>query len=720
MQHCFPERARRTLVMLVMLVAVLALAAAAAGAAAAKQTGYAATIKEGRTAAQTLLEQSGAASLSLVLMRGDRVVWQEAFGVADTATSAPPSADTMYGIGSVSKMLAAVAAMRLVDQGKVDLDAPLTRYLPGLLMSSAAYRQITVRMLLDHSSGLPGSSYGNISTGVFFPGYLQQVLDTLASERLKTTPGYMSVYCNDGFTLIEALVASVAGKTYAQFVEDEVFKPLGMEHSEFPLTTFADGTYAKVYAGGKARPFEVLNTLASGGAYSTPTDLGRLGAMLMDGGMYKGTRVLSAASVAEMGSDQTTGSFDPAPSEALAYGLGWDTVTEPGLKAVGVTGWLKGGDSIDYHAAFTVAPKARLAVAVTGVTPLASSALATLGQSILLRALVEQKTLRRLPAPLPAAPPPVKAASAAQLSAMTGYWGKFDQVVHIKPSADDPQALDIEDLTWSGWAPSLTGLRLRTDGRFHADGSTMGLSTLNAGGRQYIVLSLVGGTGHYREQLLYLQRLAAEEPLSAAWQARTGKLWLAVSDQPDSSAYSIDGRAVFGLSDVPGLPGYVVNNSFQPVLPVDDTVGSMFLQLPGMESRDLEDVEVESRGGEEWLRWGNVLYRPQATVPALAAGANAVTFGAEGYGEWRSLASAGTVQIGAGAATTWYLYDRHHAVLGSGTTFPATVTAPGPDGHLLLFGTPGSSATVTVTPAGAASPAAPADSQVPRQQAFLR
>ena len=87
----------------------------------------------------------------------------------------------MYGIGSVSKMFAAVAAMKLVNQGKVELDAPITRYLPEFTMLSPAYRQITVRMLLDHSSGFPGSTYGDAITSVYFPGYLQQMMDALAS-----------------------------------------------------------------------------------------------------------------------------------------------------------------------------------------------------------------------------------------------------------------------------------------------------------------------------------------------------------------------------------------------------------------------------------------------------------------------------------------------------------------------------------------------------------
>jgi len=709
--HRFTTSLRRALIALALALVLLAVAA---GSAAAKTTTYAATIKDGRAAAQALLTQSGAASLSLSLVAGDRVVWQEAFGYADKATSTPPGPDTMYGIGSVSKILATVATMKLVDQGEVELDAPFTRYVPGFTMLSPAYRQITVRMLLDHSSGFPGSTYGDLSTHTYFPGYLQEVLDTLAGERLKTTPGYMSVYCNDGFTMIEALVLAVTGKTYAQYVQDEIFTPLGMDHSAFPLAPFPDGSYAKVYQGDAVRPREVINLLASGGAYSTPTDLSHFAAMLMNGGTYGDTRIISAASVAEMGTDQTLLSFTPVPCKSTAFGLGWDTVTEPGLDAVGLTGWAKVGDSIDYHATLAVAPRARLAFVATTVTPLRSSSLGALGQRVLLHALVDQNTLRRLPKPLPQTAPPVKRASPARLAAMEGYWGtQKDLVLRVAVSANDPQALDFFRLTGSEWAPMMSGLRLRTDGRFHAGGSASGYSTQSAGGRRYLVQSSIGANGHYRDEALMMQKLAPETPLSAAWTSRIGRTWLAVNEQPDSALYVWDRFMLLAVGDIPGLPGYVSVTTapygLQLVIPVGDMLGAMFLQIPGIGSRDLEDAVVEQHGSDEWVRYGSTLYRPRATVPALGAGANTVTVGDEGYAEWRSLATAGTLTIAAGGATTWRLYGPDLAAVGAGTTFPATVSAPEAGCYLLLFGPAGASTTVTVAPAAGAQAGHAAD-----------
>jgi CubicO group peptidase (beta-lactamase class C family) len=694
------NRTLHALSRLVLVVVLLAVMLAAASVAAARTTDYAATIKDGRAAANALLEQSGAPSLSLALVSGDRVVWQEGFGYADTATSTAPQADTMYGIGSVSKMLATVAAMKLVDQGKLGLDTPLVHYLPALGARYPVYGQVTVRMLLDHSGGFPGTTYGDSATGVYFPGYLQQVLDAIATERPKTTPGYMSVYCNDGFTLVEALVPAVTGKTYAEYVQDEILTPLGMEHSAYPLHPFAEGSYAKAYEGDVALPQEVLNVLASGALYSTPSDMSRLAQMLMNGGVYRGTRILSADAVSEMGTDQTLLSFDPVPNDALRYGLGWDTVTEPGLKAVGVAAWAKGGDADDYHAGFIVAPKARLAVTVTALAPLNSAACDTLGQRILLHALVDQGTLRRMPKPIPAKAPPVKTAGAAQLAAMEGYWAMNEMVFRVTAAASDPQALTLWALAGDEWRPLAEGMRLRSDGRYHLDGKANSGYTVAAGGRRYLVTRSVGSNGHYLADSLFAQKLPPLPALSAAWQSRVGHTWLAVNEQPDSDTYEQDGGAVLAIGVIPGIQGYVtVATSAYPTQVVDpsesDSLGSMFLQIPGTGSRDLEDAVVTRHGAEEWIQFGATLYRPQATVPALPSGSTTVTFGSEGYAEWRALPAAAQVQIDGGAS--WRLYDAGMAVLDGGTTTPAAATAPTAGCSLLLFGAAGSTVTVTVT-----------------------
>ena len=220
--------------------------------------------------------------------------------------------------------------------------------------------------------------------------------------------------------------------------------------------------------------------------------------MLANGGAFRGTRILSPEAVAEMGTDQTAKGYNPQPSDFVRYGLGWDTVTEAGLKAVGFTGWTKGGDCIDFHAGMTVVAKQKLSVAVTTVAPLNSEACETLAQRILLHALVAKGDLRRVPQPVAPGAPPAKQASAAQLAAIEGVWVKHDLVSRISADPDDPQALTCSALQGSDWTPLWTGIRLRTDGRFHAADNVNSFTTITAGDRRYLVYHYFSGNAFYR------------------------------------------------------------------------------------------------------------------------------------------------------------------------------------------------------------------------------
>lgn len=115
-------------------------------------------------------------------------------------------------------------------------------------------------------------------------------------SRLKAPRGYRSVCCNDGFTITAALVEAMSGKSYIQFVQDEILTPLGMANTRYPLSAFPAGSYAKAYVKGAAKPQEFVNTFASGGVYSTADDMARIAMMFLSGGRVGTTRILSGAS----------------------------------------------------------------------------------------------------------------------------------------------------------------------------------------------------------------------------------------------------------------------------------------------------------------------------------------------------------------------------------------------------------------------------------------
>ncbi|HEY3276205.1 MAG TPA: serine hydrolase domain-containing protein [Syntrophorhabdaceae bacterium] len=643
---------------------------------------YVATIAEGRAAAGEVMASTGASSISLAFIDGEQVVWAEAFGLADKETSVAPTTETMYGIGSTSKIVAAMAVMKLVDQKKVVLDAPLTRYIPSFTMSSSKYRQITVRQLLNHSSGFPGTDYRNAETTSPSAGYSAQVLSTLSDSRLKHNPGFMNVYCNDGLTVIEQLVSSVTGKEYAQFMEDEIFTPLGMGKSRYPLDYFPYGAFAHRYSGTTRLPQLFVNALASGGLYSTPTDMAKLAMVLMGKGKIGERRLLSRASVAAMGVDQTIGRFNPAKSYALSYGLGLDSVHQPGLKAVGVTGWHKGGDVTLYGSAILIAPVERLAVVVIGASGTFGSDRATyIAERILLRALVEKGKIAAMPVPLNLQPLPVRTPSAGLLSALRGYYIEGSTLLRIEPQPGRSLTMYRWDTGTGDWTIVKSGLKFRSDGTFTSDAEPgTAFSFKAAQGRRYLIARTVGGYGHYRDYSVSAEKTEAAGDLPAPWANRLGRKWLMVNESPQAGMWN---APVAQLMSIDNLL-FVRTTGFQPLDPfLSDTRAGMTMLVPQMNGRDQNDLMIETRESEEWVRFGSYLYRPAETVQGLNSAGDTVTIGAEGFAEWRSVVTGAEKTISVVTVGPWKLYDSGFAET---DTAEGTKTITLPAGtHYMLF-----------------------------------
>jgi CubicO group peptidase (beta-lactamase class C family) len=666
---------------------------------------YAATIADARATIlkELALSETNTSAVTLALVDDRRLLWAEAFGSIDRTSSQAPTTETLFCVASCSKVIAAVATMILVDRGLVELDAPLVRYIPAFrLAEGEACRDITVRMLLDHSSGLPGTYIPNVLTIVPVHDYSAQFLDALASQRLKHAPGEMAVYCNDGFTLIECLIAAVTGRPYTEFVEREILKPVGMNHSRFALECFDTGRFAPALDGaGRPEPQEYVNVYASG-LFSTPSDMGRLAMMLLNRGRVGDQSFLSSEAVAEMGRDQTVDRpLNPITDHPVHFGLGWDGVRQGGLAAVGVTAWFKSGDADHYHSYLIVAPDERLAIAVslTNGSTMASVA-GVLAERILLNALAERGSIATVAAAPAPDPGPAIPASDADLAAIAGiYVGSYGPR-RLEVQAD--RTVTLSNFVDGRWLPSLAGLSRRQSGYFVADHRPeVAYRQVVAAGRRYLAVRRPGGLGHYAMELPDSHDLPPGEPLSPRWQARVGRHWLIVDDP--FSAFLALGRQppLFGLGLIPGLDGYVaalvITAGLKLVQVLDPREGHerarMCLEIPVDNGWGLNDLVIEERDGEEWVNWGGLRYRPLATVPPLAWGQGTVTIGHEGLGEWRRLPAAASLTLTGGSA--WYLYDPEFTLLERGLKPGAVGAVPG-GSYLLLHGRPSATLTLTV------------------------
>lgn len=570
----------------------------------------AATMAWGRQAIRQAMQASQARAASVALLQGERLVWQEAFGVLDDSSRAPATPDTRFNVGSVSKVLAALAVMVLVDRRLVELDAPVVCYLPQFTMLSPGYRDITVRHLLSHASGLPGTYPHHLFAFAPQPGYAAGLETALADMHLKHAPGAMAVYCNDGFTLLERIVLAVTGQTYPAFVQSALLNPLGMARSGYTLQPLPAGSFAHGYIGNLRQGQEFVMGYATGGLCTTPGDMMKLAALLMRGGELDGQRIVSKAGVAEMGSAQTQGMRLNHLTPDWHGGLGWDNTLQPGLDAAGFVAWQKSGSTMFHASDFYVLPQAGLALLLTGSAP--GFKPGPLAEGILLRALQETGQLRTLPPKVLVATPALATISSSAVDALLGIYGCASRP--MKAASPDGQQVDVS--IWSaqakGWEPLCTGLRLRSDGWWWSDAQPRTQYRWEqAEGRRYLLAREPAMAGHYGVTTPVAQQMPrAPGPLPPAWTARLGSTWRLANEAPDSIPLAM-GVGAATLQELPDLPGYLFWDDSQFLRPLSADRAGMVVQVPHNAGRDLVELVVQTHDQEEWLNAAGWAYRRQ-------------------------------------------------------------------------------------------------------------
>jgi uncharacterized protein YbbC (DUF1343 family) len=252
--------------------------------------------------------------------QGDRVLYRKAFGSRALQPAVEPmTTDTIFDSASLTKVIAtAPAVMALVDARKIDLDAPLGRYLKEF--KSPHYAWLTVRRVLTHTAGFPDVPPRDAMARGFPDA--TQVLAGTAWEPAPTAPFR---YSDTGFMVLGELVRRVSGKPLDRFARERIFQPLGMRDTAFdppaawrPRIAPTEQVNGVMLRGVVHDPNGRLLKGVAGhaGAFSTVDDLGRFCRMLLHGGTLAGRRVLSAESVQAM--------FSPNPAGEATRGLGWD------------------------------------------------------------------------------------------------------------------------------------------------------------------------------------------------------------------------------------------------------------------------------------------------------------------------------------------------------------------------------------------------------------
>ncbi len=286
-----------------------------------------------------------------------RVIYAKAYGVADVETARPLTNASLLRVGSVTKMITGAIAAELAEQGKLDLTAPISRYVPSL--ADKRVGTVTTHQLLTHTAGWIDNAtpYGRMGEGA-----LGEVMREVTDTMFLTEPGRVISYSNPGFSMAGYVIERAAGERYGALADRMILRPTGMPHATFrPLEAMVrDFSQGHMGQPGRAatmvRPFtENTAQWAAGFLMASATDMARFAAMLMDGGVIDGQRVLSAAAVRRV----TTA--DPRiPGDSTArYGYGVVVAQQQGVRI-----WQHGGSINGFDAIVNMFPDARLAVVV--------------------------------------------------------------------------------------------------------------------------------------------------------------------------------------------------------------------------------------------------------------------------------------------------------------------------------------------------------------------
>jgi CubicO group peptidase (beta-lactamase class C family) len=299
--------------------------------------------------------------MAVAVVRNDALVFSQTLGMADAAGN-PVSLDTPFGIGSISKSFTALALMQLVETGTVELDLPVQRYLPEFRLADAAAATITVRQLLNQTSGIPTAAGFWDAGGIAPADQPAARMRALGDVRLAHQPGAAFTYSNANYDLVGMLVERVSGLPYEQYVEERIFAPLGMRRSAVVTAPDQLGEAARGFQSwyGLALPSAqtMLNrgVAPGGGVFSSAEDMGRyLSAHL--GAGHGPSALLSAAGFATL----------HTPPAATSYAMGWSNREVAGRPML-----LHNGGSPDFTATALFLPEEGYGVVVlTNVNTLA-------------------------------------------------------------------------------------------------------------------------------------------------------------------------------------------------------------------------------------------------------------------------------------------------------------------------------------------------------------
>jgi CubicO group peptidase (beta-lactamase class C family)/D-alanyl-D-alanine dipeptidase len=349
--------------------------------------GYETVVERLRGAIEHEMDAKQLPAISIALVDGEHLIWAAGFGHQDAARKTPATADTIYRVGSVSKLFTDIAVMQLVERGELELDEPVTKYLPDSAPSNPHEKPMTLRQLISHRSGLVRES----PVGNYFDPEEPTLAATVASlneTALVYPPDTKTKYSNAGIAVVGRILEQKLGVPFDKQIGTAVFKPLGMKQCGFMRTPEIDRQLATgwmwTYDGRRFEaPKFALGTAPAGNLYASVQDLAKFLSAIFAEGRGSDGSILKPETLRQM--------MSPPGEVGGDFGLGFHLQKLDGEKKIG-----HGGAVYGFSTQVEALPKRKLGVAAVAALDGANGVVTRI-TDYALRLLVAKQTGKPLP-----------------------------------------------------------------------------------------------------------------------------------------------------------------------------------------------------------------------------------------------------------------------------------------------------------------------------------
>jgi len=367
------------------------------------------------------MERSDVAGATVLVMKDGKELLKKGYGYSDIKKKTPVDPDTsMFRLASISKLFTWVCVMQLAEQGKLDIDADVNKYL-DFQIAPAFNKPITLRNLMTHTGGFEEVVHDIIYVDLKKTTSLREFLIANQPRRMYP-PGEIPAYSNYGVGLAGYIVQRVSLEPFEQYVSEHIFLPLGMKHSSFnePMTAELAPFVSDGYRATTEKPaigFEIFNPAPAGGISSAAGDMEKFALALLNGGELDGHHILKTETRDAMWTRQF-GASDSLPPQCMGFYQTWRN----NLHFIG-----HDGDLLAFHSMFLLEPTQKLAVFVS----YNSAGSAGRNRAELLDGFAD----RYFPA---YTPPPFQTVSAAQLKDIAGNFQSTRRADSTKLAIGNP------------------------------------------------------------------------------------------------------------------------------------------------------------------------------------------------------------------------------------------------------------------------------------------